>query len=169
MSFDLEKILASKRALRRDLAARPIAEKLRMLDALRERALALRAAAPGPPETDALRELRCPTARNPNDFSPNSLPKSATRAAKSSAPARCSPIRRSRNTKGAAARDFALLFLLCFPHRLSQSLVKHFEEKMHFLREPQDARAARISAVQNPGSLLERQLNLRQVVSSGCP
>ncbi len=58
MSFDLEKILASKRALRRDLAARPIAEKLRMLDALRERALTLRAAAPGPPETDALRETR---------------------------------------------------------------------------------------------------------------
>ena len=42
MSFDLEKILASKRALRRDLATRPIAEKLRMLDALRERALTLR-------------------------------------------------------------------------------------------------------------------------------
>ena len=42
MSFDLQKILASKRALRRDLAARPIAEKLRMLDALRERELAIR-------------------------------------------------------------------------------------------------------------------------------
>jgi hypothetical protein len=33
MSFDLQKILESKRAFRRDLAARPIAEKLRMLDA----------------------------------------------------------------------------------------------------------------------------------------
>lgn len=44
MSFDLEKIIESKRALRRDLAARPIAEKLRMLDALRERALTIRAA-----------------------------------------------------------------------------------------------------------------------------
>ena len=42
MSFDLEKILESKRAFRRDLAARPIAEKLRMLDALRERELAVR-------------------------------------------------------------------------------------------------------------------------------
>jgi putative transposase len=42
MSFDLQKILASKRALRRDLAARPIAEKLRLLDALRERQLAIR-------------------------------------------------------------------------------------------------------------------------------
>ena len=37
MSFDLEKILASKRTLRRDLAARPIAEKLRMLDAVASR------------------------------------------------------------------------------------------------------------------------------------
>jgi len=42
MSFDLEKIYAGKRAFRRELAARPIAEKLRMLDALRERELAIR-------------------------------------------------------------------------------------------------------------------------------
>lgn len=57
MSFDLEKILESKRALRRDLAARPVAEKLRMLDALRERALALRAAsAPDQGDAIALRE-----------------------------------------------------------------------------------------------------------------
>jgi hypothetical protein len=42
MSFNLEKILESKRAFRRDLAARPIAEKLLMLDALRERELAIR-------------------------------------------------------------------------------------------------------------------------------
>jgi hypothetical protein len=42
MSFDLELILESKRGLRRRLAARPVAEKLRMLDALRERALAIR-------------------------------------------------------------------------------------------------------------------------------
>jgi len=42
MSFDLQKILADKRRLRRDLAARPIEEKLRMLDALRERELAIR-------------------------------------------------------------------------------------------------------------------------------
>jgi len=40
----LEKILESKRALRRSLAARPIAEKLRMLEAMRERHLALAAA-----------------------------------------------------------------------------------------------------------------------------
>ena len=42
MNFDLQKILASKRAFRSDLAARPIGEKLRMLDALRERELAIR-------------------------------------------------------------------------------------------------------------------------------
>ncbi len=42
MSFQLQKILESKRALRRELAARPIGEKLRLLDALRERELAIR-------------------------------------------------------------------------------------------------------------------------------
>ena len=55
MSFDLQEILNGKRALRRELAARPLAEKLRLLDALRERALAIRPAkaAPG---ADGLRE-----------------------------------------------------------------------------------------------------------------
>jgi hypothetical protein len=42
MSFDLQKIVKSTRAVRRQLAARPGAEKLRMLDALRERELAIR-------------------------------------------------------------------------------------------------------------------------------
>lgn len=42
MTFDLAKILQSKREFRQRLAAQPIAEKLAMLDALRERALALR-------------------------------------------------------------------------------------------------------------------------------
>jgi hypothetical protein len=32
MSLDLQKILESKRALRRDLAMQPVAERLRMLD-----------------------------------------------------------------------------------------------------------------------------------------
>jgi hypothetical protein len=41
MSFDLDKILESQRALRRQLATRSVAEKLRMLDALRERELAI--------------------------------------------------------------------------------------------------------------------------------
>ena len=46
MTFDLAKILQSKREYRQRLAARPIAEKLAMLDALRERALTLRPARP---------------------------------------------------------------------------------------------------------------------------
>jgi hypothetical protein len=48
MSFDLQEILKNKRALRRDLAARPLAEKLRMLDALHERAIAVRSTKPSP-------------------------------------------------------------------------------------------------------------------------
>ena len=55
MSFDLVKILESKRRFRQRLAARPVAEKLAMLDALRERALAIRAAKPVP-EPGLLRE-----------------------------------------------------------------------------------------------------------------
>ena len=42
MSFDLEKILESKRAFRRTLATRPVAEKLRILEALRQRAITIR-------------------------------------------------------------------------------------------------------------------------------
>jgi hypothetical protein len=48
MTFDLVKILQSKREFRQRLAARPIEEKLAMLDDLRERALAIR---PSPPAT----------------------------------------------------------------------------------------------------------------------
>ena len=44
MTFDLAKILQNKREFRQRLAARPIAEKLAMLDALRERALTIRPA-----------------------------------------------------------------------------------------------------------------------------
>lgn len=46
VTFDFQKILESKEARRRDLAARPIAEKLRILDALRERELAIRGRRP---------------------------------------------------------------------------------------------------------------------------
>lgn len=42
MNFDWQKIHESKRALRRKLTALPVAEKLRMLDALRQRALDIR-------------------------------------------------------------------------------------------------------------------------------
>lgn len=44
MNFDWQKITENKRALRKRLAAAPIAEKLRMLDALHERAAAIRGA-----------------------------------------------------------------------------------------------------------------------------
>jgi hypothetical protein len=40
---DLQAILACKRALRREMAARPVAEELRMLNALHECALCLEA------------------------------------------------------------------------------------------------------------------------------
>ena len=50
MTFDLAKILQSKREFRQRLAARPIAEKLAMLDALRERTLAIRPARPSSEE-----------------------------------------------------------------------------------------------------------------------
>lgn len=45
MTFDLQGILESKRALRRNLASRPVAEKLAMLDALRDRLRTIREAA----------------------------------------------------------------------------------------------------------------------------
>ena len=45
MSNDMKRIVESKRALRRKLASLPVAEKLRMLDNLRQRALTLRHAA----------------------------------------------------------------------------------------------------------------------------
>jgi hypothetical protein len=44
MTFDLQKILESKRALRQVLAARPLIEKLRILDRLREREITIRGA-----------------------------------------------------------------------------------------------------------------------------
>lgn len=44
MPFDLEKVIESKQQMRRKIAACPIAEKLEMLDTLRERSLMLRAA-----------------------------------------------------------------------------------------------------------------------------
>ncbi len=45
MTFDLQRVLESKRALRRKLASRPVAEKLALLDALRDRTRTIRAAA----------------------------------------------------------------------------------------------------------------------------
>jgi hypothetical protein len=45
MTFDIKRMLESKKALRRKLANQPLTEKLTMLDALRERVFALREAA----------------------------------------------------------------------------------------------------------------------------
>jgi len=44
MTFELQKMIESKQALRKKLAALPIAEKLCLLDAMRERAITLRSA-----------------------------------------------------------------------------------------------------------------------------
>jgi len=47
-NFDFERIWQGKRALRRQLAEAPIVEKLRLLDAMRERALTIRNATDRP-------------------------------------------------------------------------------------------------------------------------
>lgn len=60
MTFDLSRILASKRAFRHTLAARDITEKLRLLDALRERALVLRATRSAAREASVVRESPTP-------------------------------------------------------------------------------------------------------------
>jgi hypothetical protein len=60
MTFDLTRILESKRAFRRQLAARPIAEKLTMLDALRERELAIRQSGQPVTESSVLQEESVP-------------------------------------------------------------------------------------------------------------
>jgi hypothetical protein len=59
MTFDPARILESKRAFRQRLAARPIEEKLAMLDALRERALAIRPV-PSAPEAEESHEEDAP-------------------------------------------------------------------------------------------------------------
>lgn len=56
MSFDLQRVLESKRAFRQKLAARPVAEKLRLLDELRAAALAIRASVPIPSEPGMVQE-----------------------------------------------------------------------------------------------------------------
>lgn len=49
MNPSLQKILESKRVLRRELALWPVGEKLRMLEEMREREMAIRG--PGAPST----------------------------------------------------------------------------------------------------------------------
>jgi len=60
MTFDPDKVWASKREYRRRLAARPIAEKLAMLDVLRDRQLAIRRRAPRPDQAGAFGEESAP-------------------------------------------------------------------------------------------------------------
>ncbi len=55
MTFDLEKVLESKRALRRRLAALPVLEKLRLLDAMRQRHLTLHGRIPRPTPGEEVR------------------------------------------------------------------------------------------------------------------
>ena len=59
MTFDLTKTLQNKREFRQRLAARPIEEKLAMLDALRECAIVLRESRPAG-EATVLREEPTP-------------------------------------------------------------------------------------------------------------
>ncbi len=56
MKFDLQRMIEGKRAYRRKLAARPLAEKLRLLDELRSRALDLRRASSPARGTGAVAE-----------------------------------------------------------------------------------------------------------------
>ena len=65
MSFDLQKALESKAAHRRNLADLPVGEKLTLLDAMRERAIAIRAAIPEP-DSSVLREDTIPRRITPN-------------------------------------------------------------------------------------------------------
>jgi len=70
MTFDLLRILASKRAFRQALATRNIVEKLAMLDELRARTLTLRAAREAAHGSSLLREdpetYRLDTKSNPS-------------------------------------------------------------------------------------------------------
>ena len=66
MTFDLQRILESKRALRRSLAQRPVAEKLALLDVLRDRVRVIRAAATERAATMAT-DTACSTSPNKVD------------------------------------------------------------------------------------------------------
>ncbi len=65
MNPDLQRILESKAAHRRKLADLPIGEKLRLLDAMRERAIAIRGATPQS-DSSVLREDPVPYRITPN-------------------------------------------------------------------------------------------------------
>jgi hypothetical protein len=56
MSFNFDKVFESKRVFHQKLATRPIAEKLALLDVLRERQLAIRGSADRAKPSSALHE-----------------------------------------------------------------------------------------------------------------
>lgn len=56
MTFDMQRILENKERFRRRLAALPIAEKLKLLDVMREREIAIRAHRSAPRVPRAVRE-----------------------------------------------------------------------------------------------------------------
>lgn len=65
MTSGLQKVRESKAAHRRKLADLPIGEKLRLLDFMRERAIAIRRATPEP-DSNVLREDPVPYRITPN-------------------------------------------------------------------------------------------------------
>lgn len=65
MTTDLQRIPESKSTRRRQLADLPVGEKLRLLDAMRERAIAIRGATPEP-DSSVLREDPVPYRITPN-------------------------------------------------------------------------------------------------------
>lgn len=65
MTSGLQKVLESKAAHRRKLAGLPIGEKLRLLDAMRERAIAIRRATPQS-DSSVFREDPVPYRITPN-------------------------------------------------------------------------------------------------------
>jgi hypothetical protein len=66
VTFDLQRILESKRAYRRRLASLPIGQKLQMLDALRERHLAIRrSSSPSKSTRDIARQEGAPDGEVP--------------------------------------------------------------------------------------------------------
>ena len=65
MTSGLQKVLESKAARRRKLADLPIGEKLRLLDAMRERVIAIQGASPEP-ASNVLREDTVPYRITPN-------------------------------------------------------------------------------------------------------
>lgn len=74
MTFDLQRIIKSKHVYRRVLAQQPVAEKLAMLEALRDRTRTLRVAA-SRSQVDRLKTLQAQTAAELEALLPSILDK----------------------------------------------------------------------------------------------